>query len=51
MAGTKLRVRKPESSAPPGSPKAQANEAYQKGDYAQARAIWQHLAQNATARP
>ena len=37
---------KPESSAPPGSPEAQANEAYQKGDYAQARAIWQHLAEN-----
>ena len=37
---------KPESSPTPGSPEAQANEAYQKGDYAQARAIWQHLAEN-----
>lgn len=37
---------KPESSVTPGSPEAQANEAYQKGDYAQAHAIWQHLAEN-----
>lgn len=35
---------KPEPPVTPGTPAAQANEAYQKGDYAQARAIWQHLA-------
>ena len=35
---------KAESPFTPGSPEAQANEAYQKGDFAQARAIWQHLA-------
>lgn len=37
---------KPESPVTPGSPEAQANEAYQKGDYAQARAIWQHMAES-----
>ncbi len=37
---------KAESPFPPGSPEAQANEAYLKGDFAQARAIWQHLAES-----
>ena len=37
-------VKAPDKPEPPMTPADQANDAYQKGDYAQARAIWLHLA-------
>lgn len=43
---TTRKGEKPESSVTPGSPEAQANEAYQKGDYARAHAIWQQMAES-----